>query len=169
MSEMKVVARRSTGARAQKKLPAEVVHCPGCGRIWVRDAETPLETCRRCRQELHPTGKAIVVGEELRLADGNDVRVSQDKFLQELHLVFSAMVDQEDCECKPGVVCLRCRAISLLRKFPTIFDYESGSLEDAWATLRPHRKYTEVCRPETQTKHGPKRPIPLLVIDMDDD
>ena len=61
--------------RETRHLDANVVHCPHCGRIWVRDLEIGFDNCDKCSGELYPIEKGIVVGEELRLADGYEARV----------------------------------------------------------------------------------------------
>jgi len=166
MPDMKVVARRSKSPT--KTLPAEVVHCPGCGRVWVRDDDVGFEDCPRCHHELYPTGRKIVVGEELRAGDRTEVRVSREETFQDLHMLLSAIADRIGCDCAPGgVVCLRCRAEQALKEFPTFYEYESGTLEEAWATLRPGRQKLGA-KPVAPAASPGARRIPFLDIDMED-
>ena len=48
-------------------------HCVHCGRIYIQSDKKGSEDCA-CGAELYPVTKDIVLGEELRLADGYEAR-----------------------------------------------------------------------------------------------
>lgn len=128
---MKVVSHKSVGESEDTGL--KVVPCLTCGRIWIQTRDKGTEECPHCGDELYPVRKRIEAGKELRLPDGMDLRIGQDKFLREVAIVVRGLINQTICDCTKGVRCYHCQAIAILRDFP---GPEEGSLEDDWATVR---------------------------------
>lgn len=137
--------KKPKGDAEKRKLDAHVAHCLGCGRIWVQDRDTGWDECPKCGTELHPVVRNLVVGEELKLGDGAEARVSQDDLLRNVASTFRALIDQTKCDCQMGVRCTHCRAKKLLPKFPGPAE---GTLEDDWATLRGRKTPDPSKKPE---------------------
>lgn len=151
---MKVVANRSRPK--SKPTGISVVPCLHCGRIWVKDGETETDECPHCGEKLHPNAKTVEVGKELRLPDGYEARVSQDKLLQETAHILQSLINQTTCDCTKGYQCKHCQAILLLRDFP---GPEEGSFEDDWALLRgrPPKRHEPLNEPTDEDKKAWER------------
>jgi hypothetical protein len=135
-------------------LDVSVVHCPHCGRIWVRTREIGSDECAKCGGELYPVPRRLVAGEELRLGDGYEARVSQDKLLRDVKNTFWALIDQTKCSCQPGVRCTACRGRELLKNFP---GPAKGTMEDDWATLRRRKLEDRSAKPHRELSPREKR------------
>jgi hypothetical protein len=131
----------------KRLLDARVAHCLGCGRIWVQDRDIGSDECSKCGHELYPVVRNLTVGEELRLGDGYEARVSQDGLLRAVASTFRALIDQSECSCQPGVQCAHCRAKNLLRDFPGPAE---GTMEDDWNTLRGRKPADPSAKPKRE-------------------
>jgi len=139
--------KKAKGDPEKRRLDASVAHCLGCGRIWVQDKETGFDECPKCGRELYPVPRTIIAGEELKLGDGYEARVSQDGLLRAVASTFRALIDQSECSCQPGVQCAHCRAKKLLRDFPGPAE---GTMEDDWDTLRGRKPVDPSAKPRRE-------------------
>jgi predicted nucleic acid-binding Zn-ribbon protein len=131
---LKVVSKRGRGVTSENPdTGLRAVPCLNCGRIWVQTRDKGTEECPECGNELYSSHKRIDVGKELRLPDGLDVRVGQDRLMREAATTMQGLINQTVCDCTKGVRCFHCQGIAILRDFP---GPEEGSMEDDWATLR---------------------------------
>ena len=147
---MKVASHKSIGEKAEDT-GLRAVPCLGCGRIFIQSKDIGSEECPSCGGELYSVRKRINLGEELRLPDGMEVRVGQDRLLRKAAVVMQALINQTVCDCTKGVRCFHCQAIAMLREFP---GPEEGSLEDDWATLRGLQEKDDPVRTVPEEERG---------------